>query len=71
MQLNKEKTKVMLFNFFKKHKFTTNLQIDEETIEVVDQAKLLRVFITNDLKWDKNTDYLVKKPILEWNSLEK
>ena len=41
MQLNKEKTKVMLFNFFKKHKFTTNLQIDEETIEVVDQAKLL------------------------------
>ena len=69
----------MLFNFSKKHKFTTNLQIDEETIEVVDQAKLLRVFITNDLKWDKNTDYLVKKPILEtpnhiileWNSLEK
>ena len=51
----------MLFNFSKKHKFTTNLQIDEETIEVVDQAKLLGVFITNDLKWDKNTEYLVKK----------
>ena len=61
MQLNKKKTKVMLFNFSKKHKFTTSLQIDEETIEVVDQAKLLGVFITNDLKWDKNTEYLVKK----------
>ena len=43
------------------HKFTTNLQIDEETIEVGDQAKLLGVIITNDLKWDKNTKYLVKR----------
>ena len=65
MKLNKKKTKVMIFNFSKKYKFTTSLQIDEETLEVVDQAKLLGVIITNDLKWDKNTEYLVKKQTLE------
>ena len=27
----------------------------------MDEAKLLGTFITSDLKWDKNTDYLVKE----------
>ena len=61
MKLNKKKTKVMIFNFSKDHKFTTDLKIDEDTLEIVDQAKLLGVIITNDLKWDKNTEYLIKK----------
>ena len=30
-------------------------------LEVVDEAKLLGVVIDSDLKWDKNTRYLVKK----------
>ena len=35
--------------------------MNRENLEVVSQAKLLGVIITNDLKWESNTDYLVKK----------
>ena len=67
MVLNQKKTKVMLFNFTDNYKFTTSLELNSENIEVVNQAKLLGVVITDDLKWDKNTEYLVKKHILECN----
>ena len=33
----------------------------DETIETVSETKLLGTIITDDLKWDKNTEYLVKK----------
>ena len=61
MLLNKRKTKAMIFNFSKKHQFTTSLTIDDEKLEIVEEAKLLGVILTNDLKWSKNTEYLVKK----------
>ena len=61
MILNQKKTKVMLFNFTENHQFTTSLKLNGETLDVVQQAKLLGVIISNDLKWDKNTEYLIKK----------
>ena len=61
MVLNKKKTKVMIFNFTNNYKFTAALKVDDEEIEVVEQAKLLGVILTDDLKWDKNTEHLVKK----------
>ena len=61
MILNQKKTKVMIFNFTENYQFTTRLEMNSENLEVVSQAKLLGVIITNDLKWDSNTDYLVKK----------
>ena len=61
MILNQKKTKVMIFNFTENYQFTTRLELSRENLEVVSQAKLLGVIITNDLKWDSNTDYLVKK----------
>ena len=51
----------MIFNFTNNYKFTAALKVDDEEIEVVEQAKLLGVIITDDLKWDKNTEHLVKK----------
>ena len=51
----------MIFNFTDKYKFTTNLNSNDENLEVVKQAKLFGVIISDDLKWDKNTEYLVKK----------
>ena len=57
--LNQKKTKVMLFNFTENHKFITSLKLNGETLDVVQQAKLLGVIISNDLKWDKNTEYLI------------
>jgi hypothetical protein len=53
MLLNLKKTKSMIFNFTKKHKFTTRLNINDEHIEVVDNIKLLETVISSDLKWDK------------------
>ena len=57
MKLNKKKTKVMLFN----NAWTPELVIEEETIEVVEQLKLLGVQVTSDFKWSTNTAYITKR----------
>ena len=67
MKLNEKKTKVMIFNFTEKYKFTTRLHLNKNNIEVVNKAKLLGVIITDDLKLNENTEYIVKKLIQEWN----
>ena len=60
MKLNVKKTKSMIFNFTKNLQFTTNLEVNNEPIEVVEETKLLGTYITKDLKWDKNTAEIVK-----------
>ena len=64
MMINSKKTKTMIFNFTENFQFTTRLKLKNENIEVIDNTKLLGTYITNDLKWDLNTDNLVKKSIL-------
>ena len=71
MILNAKKTKVMLFNFTDKYKFTTRLKLDNNALEIVTQAKLLGVLITDDLKWDANTELLVKKANMRMELLRK
>jgi hypothetical protein len=61
MLINENKTKAMLFNYTEKYQFTTRLQLNENTVEVIDQTRLLGTVISNDLKWDVNTKSLVKK----------
>ena len=61
MILNQKKTKAMIFNFTEDYQFSTRLNLNGENLEVVSETKLLGVMITDDLKWDVNTDYLVKK----------
>ena len=51
----------MLFNFTDNYKFTSKFTLNNEAVEIVNQAKLLGVIISDDLKWDKNTEFLVKK----------
>ena len=60
MKLNIKKTKNMIFNFTKKYQFTTKLSVDSEPIEIVNQTKLLGTYLTDDLKWEKNTSEIVK-----------
>ena len=60
MVLNERKSKSMIFNFSKRHQFTTNLKLKGETLEVLNEAKLLGTIISTDLKWDKNTEKIVK-----------
>ena len=61
MRLNEKKTKNMIFNFTKKFQFTTKLSVNSEPLEIVEETKLLGTYITNDLKWTKNTSEIVKK----------
>jgi hypothetical protein len=61
MQLNENKTKTMLFNFTDKYQFTTRLQLNNKTVEVIESTKLLGTVISNDLKWNENTANIVKK----------
>ena len=51
----------MLFNSSKTKDFTPKLVIDNETIELVEEMKLLGVQITSDMKWNNNTNYITKK----------
>ena len=60
MLLNEKKTKSIIINFSKKHKFTTDIMLKNQRIEIVEQAKLLGLILTSDLKWNENTNYLVK-----------
>ena len=61
MQINEKKTKTMLFNFTEKYQFTTRLQLNKQTVEVIDHTKLLGTVISNDLRWNLNTEEIVKK----------
>ena len=61
MILNQKKTKVMIFNFTNNYQFTTRLKLNDETLEIVNKTKLLGVIFTDDLKWDENVKYLVKR----------
>ena len=61
MMINTKKTKTMIFNFTKNFQFSTRLKIKNENIEVINSTKLLGTILSDDLKWDLNTDTLVKK----------
>ena len=51
----------MVFNYTDHYKFTTRLQLNDETVDVIDSTRLLGTIITKDLKWDHNTQNIVKK----------
>ena len=61
MKLNERKTKNMIFNFTNKFQFTTNLSVNDKDIEIVAETKLLGTYLTENLKWNKNTSEIVKK----------
>ena len=71
MKLNIKKTKNMIFNFSKKFKFSTQLSVKNENIELIKEAKLLGTFITDDLRWNKNTAEIVKKAYMRMQLLNR
>ena len=60
MQINIDKTNYMMFSR-SQHDFVTRLNIDGTKIDQVDAAKIVGVWLTNDLKWERNTRELQKK----------
>lgn len=62
MIINKEKTKVMLFNNRKTYDFEPLLNLGSpQTLEVVDEIKLLGLIISSDLSWESNTSKMCQK----------
>ena len=71
MELNKEKTKAMLFNYTHNFQFATRVSADNSTTEIISETKLLGVMINNKLNWDSNTAFLVKKANARMRMLHK
>ena len=64
MVINEAKTKIMLFNSAKKIDILPYIELTEGyPIEIVDEAKLLGLVIRSDLKWQSNTDIIIKSYI--------
>ena len=61
MEINKKKSKVMIFNNTKKLDFMPSLLVKEDELEVVNSIKILGTIITSDLKWKANTEYMIKR----------
>ena len=61
MQLNKDKTKVMIFNYTLNYQFSTRLYIQNTLLEIVNETKLLGCIISSDLTWWSNTNYITRK----------
>ena len=51
----------MKFNFARKHDFPLEVKMGSEELQQVDQMKILGVTITSDLKWQTNTENMLKK----------
>ena len=49
------------FQLTDNYQFTTKLSLNNANLEIVKKTKLLGVILTDDLKWDENTNELVRK----------
>ena len=61
MNINETKTKIMMFNQARKIDILPEVKLNGNNIEVVDEAKLLGVMISNNLTWQKNTQFIISK----------
>ena len=61
MKLNLKKTKFMLFNRCRNYDFLPKVTMDGAEIELVEQIKILGIILTSDLKFHKNTEFIIKK----------
>ena len=61
----------MIFNFTNKCQFTTRMSLNNENLEIVKSTKLLGLIMSENLKWDENTNFLVKKAYKRMELLRK
>ena len=61
MKLNYKKTKLMVFNPCKSLEFNPEMEIEGNTLEVVEEMRLLGLTIRSDMRWTSNTNNMVKK----------
>ena len=59
--INEQKSKTMIFNNTRNYQFSTRLTLEGQILETVQEQKLLGTILTADLKWDRNTEEIVRK----------
>ena len=70
MQLNKKKTNYMVFSR-SGTEFATRLSVKGETIDRIEESKVVGVWLTTWLDWDKNTREVCKKAYARMTMLTK
>ena len=64
MLVNDSKSKVMIFNKSRKYDFPPEFSFENgEILEVVEETRLLGLFLTPDLRWFSNTNSIYTKAI--------
>ena len=71
MELNVDKTKLIIVNYTQNYQFRTRLSIDGAPIEIVEQTKLLGTIISSDLKWEFNTKAITQRAYARMRILHK
>ena len=71
MMINQKKTLNIQFNFTKDKQFSTDIILKNDKLQSVNQTKLLGIIITDQLKWDETTKYIVKKANQKMRMLHK
>ena len=61
MKLNQKKTKLMIFNSCRSMDFMPSFKLGTEELQVVEEMKLLGIHVSTDLKWQTNTQHMIKK----------
>ena len=62
MKINAKKTKVISFNKSRKFDFPPEVRFsDQQNLVVVPDLKLVGVVLSDDLKWQKNTEYICER----------
>ena len=61
MVISEKKTKAMVINFTEKYQFQPRLKLNKNSIQVVENMKILGTIISDKLSWGENCDVLVRK----------
>lgn len=70
MKVNESKTKYMIFTRAQAD-FVTRLSMNNSMVEKMEEMKVVGVWLTSDMKWDKNTRELAKKAYSRMSILTK
>ena len=61
IQLNLKKCKEMLIDFQRQKTVIPHIKVEDITIDRVTSFKLLGLWVDDNLKWNKNTNHIIKK----------
>ena len=71
MQLNEQKSKVMIINFTRNYQFSTRVKMNGSLLDTIDSTRLLGTLVRSDMKWHDNTQYITQRGYQRMTMLRK